>query len=129
MSLQDRAKYILPFIQALTEGKKVECRFIGMDRWATIKNVNFDIHYQYRIAETKDSLNWDHVSDDFICHARNEDGGVRLFEEKPTIDPEWGHWVSISSEVSADGFSSLTIGTCDWTESLVFRPGYGEAND
>lgn len=78
---------------------------------------------------TKDTINWDHVADKFICMARDEPGFGWVYTQPPKkVDSTWwGGGVR-----RADTFASYKRGTCDWKDSLVFRPGHepkGEQND
>ena len=104
--------------------------------------------YVYRVypnSVTKDSINWDHVADRWICLARDEDGAILLYdrvleERRDMRKDRWSptdccsiliaHYYGYSGGVSS--LSSLKKGDCHWTKSLVFRPGYepkGEQND
>ena len=69
---------------------------------------------------TKPTINWDHVHSRFKWVAQDSDGGW-LYEEEPieTIDG----WKCAKGDCTpAEGFISLTLGTCDWKDSLVARP-------
>ena len=100
--------------------------------------------YVYRVypdSVTKDSIDWDHVADCWICLARDQDGDISLYdgvlEASAANDGTW--WLTPYrswSITQADGriscLSSFKKGNCHWTESLVFRPGCepkGEQND
>ena len=70
---------------------------------------------------TKPSIDWNHVHDKFEWIAQDSEGGYWLYEERP--DKIDGEWVCSSGDcTSAEGFSSLIPGTCDWKDSLVARP-------
>ena len=99
----------------------------------------------YRVAPpAKDTINWDHVADQFICMARDRDGGVYFYGISPR--PAQTIWqaqpseqgttrrtpVSFLGQLGASAFRSYKRGTCDWKDSLVFRPGHepkGKQND
>ena len=51
----ERAKELLPIIQAFAEGKKIECRLFGHDIWNWTNNSSPGWHdnYEYRIKPTK----------------------------------------------------------------------------
>lgn len=75
----------------------------------------------YRAAPlTKPSIDWDHVGDEWNWLARDAGGKSWLFKAHPFIrDGYWnGEWIP------AEAFTSFTHGTCDWSDSLVMRPGY-----
>lgn len=88
----------------------------------------FDV--AYRIAVTKPSINWDHVSPDYNWLARDKSDGPDLncflYTGKPLLSPWEERWGILASAkyASAEGFASLDRGTCDWKDSLVMRPGY-----
>ena len=70
---------------------------------------------------TKPSIDWNHVHSRFKWVAQDSDGGCWLYEEEPieTIDG----WKCTKGDCTpAEGFISLTLGTCDWKDSLVVRP-------
>lgn len=89
----------------------------------------------YRVAPpTKDTINWDHVADEFICMARDADGETCVYKKEPRQG--FNFWYTSSrvpnSGLNAHGYASYKRGTCDWKDSLVFRPGHepkGEQND
>ena len=82
------------------------------------------IYRAVRPVPTKPSINWDHVADEFIAMATEEDKDTWLYEKIPT-DKDFG-WVSCRDHTTspADSFASFVPGTCDWRDSLVIRPGY-----
>lgn len=76
----------------------------------------------FRIKPSKPSIDWSHVSDEFNYLARDKEGLVYLYGDKPKIT-EYDWWFVDDVEfVSASAFKSIEIGNCDWTESLVERP-------
>ena len=92
----------------------------------------------YRVAPpTKDTINWDHVSDEFICMARDADGETCVYTDVCYTDvstENGGFWdVPLGQEMrDVKAVASYKQGTCDWKDSLVFRPGHepkGEQND
>jgi len=104
--------------------------------------------YVYRVYPdpvTKDSINWDHVADRWICLARDKNGRISLYDGvlEASRDMRKDYWLPFDcrsiliaySEFEGGDFSSLSSlkrGDCHWTKSLVFRPGYepkGEQND
>lgn len=74
----------------------------------------------YRKVQTKPSINWDHVSDDFNWLVVDSFGNGYLFRRKPVqLEKSWS-----CSDVSAKNFKSYNRGNCEWAESLVMRPDY-----
>lgn len=77
---------------------------------------------------TPDSIDWGHVADRFICMARDRNGHAILCSN--AVAHENGQWVIADAladiEIAdAVAFASYRRGTCDWSDSLVWRPGYG----
>lgn len=81
--------------------------------------------YQYRIALTEDSINWDDVSDEYLFMARDEDGDAWLYTTRPRINAIRGDWTTNDpylQPVIASAFKSYKRGTVGWRDSLVKRP-------
>jgi hypothetical protein len=81
--------------------------------------------YDYRVAITKPSINWDHVHPDFnyLC-ANSNNGCAQLHSEIPRKG-DFG-WIINNCQtkvIMAKGFASFKAGTCDWQDSLAIRPG------
>ena len=116
-------------MKALAEGHTVEVQSVIDERWITIKEFPFKVYklddelrFKHRIKPTKPSIDWSHVSDEFNYLARDKEGLVYLYGNKPKIT-EYDWWFVDDVEfVSASAFKSVEIGNCDWTESLVERP-------
>ena len=78
----------------------------------------------YRVAHDKDTINWDHVADKFICMARDKNGEAYVYGLEPTKGSHaWRIDVGYNMS-SVDVLSSYKRGTCDWRNSLMFRPGH-----
>lgn len=99
-------------------------------KWASASTC-WDIGIIYRVAHEKDTISWDHVADEFICMARDANGICCLYTETPQMyHNRWD--VEATRFFHANGIASYKPGTCDWKDSLVFRPGHepkGEQND
>lgn len=112
----ERTKRMIEVMQAYVDGEEIEDQngiLAGLPRWNWL---NFD----YRIAKTSDTINWDHVAPEFKWMARDEDGKCWLYEKKPSQRKcVWDQ----DSSMWANGFSSYRKGTVDWKDSLVIRPG------
>lgn len=113
-------------MQAFAEGKNIEC--LSFNRtWSAFQKGhepvwNWD-DFDYRVAETKPSINWNHVSKDFNYLAEDRDGFAFLYRSRPTASTS--EWFSENIHPVV-GFASFKPGTCDWKDSLVVRPGYEE---
>ena len=116
-------------MKVLADGHTVEVQSVIDDRWITIKEFPFKVYklddelrFKHRIKPTKPSIDWSQVSDEFNYLARDKEGLVYLYGNKPKIT-EYDWWFVDDVEfVSASAFKSVEIGNCDWTESLVERP-------
>lgn len=121
----ERTKRMIEVMQAYVDGKEIIRTYNNV----TIES-NYEpewnwLAYDYRIAKLKiqDSINWDHIAPEFICHARDIDGSVRIFENKPEVsNAVWYHEEGKSRVVNF--LTSFKQGTVSWEDSLVMRPGY-----
>ena len=115
-----RTAEMIAVMQAYVDGKAIEVSHGG----GPFRVFNSDpcwtwSSYEYRIATIPDSINWDHVAPGWKWMARDEDGDVYLFTEKPILKSDvWGS----SGDAVALCLSSYTRGTVDWQQSLVRRP-------
>lgn len=121
-------------MQGWLDGKQIEIRERDSgDGWGLL-GTNTQIkwmfhHLEYRIAAlSPDSLDWTHVADDYICHARDADGEVYLWTGIPYKgNSAWsaksGHTCRIKPAKGPATLASFKQGTCDWEDSLVMRPG------
>jgi hypothetical protein len=75
---------------------------------------------QYLI-KSKPSINWDHVHPDIVAMATNEYMDTEFHKMKPEFMVNADCWDGLPFGI-ANSFSSFTIGTCDWRDSLVMRP-------
>ena len=104
--------------------------------WLISKRPRWATGIIYRVAPgTKDSINWDHVSGKFICMARDANGWAYVYTAKPKTAHYSVIWICDGDDAFpaiVDAVASYKRGTCDWKDSLVFRPGHepkGEQND
>jgi len=100
--------------------------------WASSNSPSWTLGIIYRVAPaTKDTINWDHVVGEFICMARDKSDACYLYTKTPQMHlHEWDDDTTLFCQ--ANGFASYKRGTCDWKDSLVFRPGHepkGKQND
>lgn len=116
---RDRAGELAKWLNAYADGAEIEYTYIN--KWYKVnKNHTWDVCAQYRIAVTKDSINWDHVAPEFNAIFRQPDGTSCLSQRAPTRGEEgfWDHG-RITSPIS---YASYRRGTSDWKDSLVERP-------
>lgn len=123
-------KEIIKVMQAFEDGKPIESTFrqVVLDRWSHDKYPAWNwVEYDYRVALTKPSWDWSHVSKEIDYLARHRHGSGTGFSHLPMPDDLHGYWRSVGGViVNANAFSSYTPGTCEWQDSLVVRPGYVE---
>ena len=75
----------------------------------------------YRIVKIPDSIDWSHVEPEFKLMARDEEGMVWLYTEKPSKEDFcWFRRSGVA--VKAIAFASYHKGTVGWQDSLVERP-------
>ena len=117
----------LELLTHFIDGGEVEIYYESHKGWAKMKRdsplvgiPSWFSYYKYRKAQTKPSINWNHVSDDFNWLAIDSFGNGYLFAKKPQVFTKgWSQ-----SYVKANSLKSFNSGNCDWIDSLVKRPGY-----
>lgn len=124
-----RVQYMINVLEHYKSGGVVQARpgSGAFDDWRDCRRPSWDwTTYDYRIKPlVPDSIDWDAVSPKFNYMARTANGRSLLFERKPTVVKGSG-WRNTGGGVvgQASLFSSLAVGTVDWKDSLVARPGY-----
>ena len=67
------------------------------------------------------TIDWSHVHSKYQWLAKDPDGSHWLYEEQP-IQTRYG-WESKEGDCTcADGFATLSPGSCDWEDSVIARP-------
>lgn len=86
----ERAKELLPIIQAYSEGKRIECR-TSYCEWTQIKDPQFGDHSEYRIAKEK---KWYRVAQmkDYVANAA--DNGINNKEYTLKQHPDFIRWLT-----------------------------------
>lgn len=82
--------------------------------------------YEYRIALIPDSIDWSHVNSRFKYMARDKNGDVFLYSDRPCLSSrikiQWtGSKGDITNRIQII-FASYKQGNVDWKDSLVERP-------
>jgi hypothetical protein len=79
---------------------------------------------------TPDTINWDHVSPEYTCMARDYCGTTYLYSTTPALINNDSVWdtVGLGTYIQAEAFASYKRGDAEWKDSLVFRPGCGEGS-
>lgn len=106
-------------IVAWAEGNEIEVYVPTWAEWTIAEHPSWEEDKHYRIKQTQDVIDWEHVSPEWKWMARDEDGSCWLFTEKPSSDPST--WYTYSGCIGANAFSSYKQGTTDWLDSLVGR--------
>lgn len=119
---------MIAVMQHYADGGDVEFTIGNDPLWAIATQPNWDWpNVDYRIAVTKPSIDWSHVSDEYNALATDSDGETWMYGVAPRMmeGDVYGCWVLEGGiAVRAISFSSFRTGTCDWRDSLVIRPGY-----
>lgn len=114
-----RADQIALF-ESILDGVRVELFSPLTEMWVEKESSGFNDNFHYRIASTKPSIDWSHVSDEYKWLSTGENGNSYLTTFKPrTLE---SIWIGGRSYIKATGFASFKPGACDWRDSLVGRP-------
>lgn len=110
---------------AIYQGKRVEwyCGS-GWRNWPDPTPPDKDDSILVRIAPTKPSINWDHVSPEYNWLAVDKCDWGYLYQLKPNQQDTF--WDDGNDAEFTKSHASYTRGDYDWRDSLVQRPG---AND
>lgn len=115
-------------MQAFEDGKPIET-LIQRAQHAVWERVDYPLwnwsKYDYRVAVTKPSIDWSHVSDQINAMMTDPHGQSWLTETIPYRGA--CDWLDGGNPIPAEAFASFVPGNCDWRNSLVVRPGYVEA--
>lgn len=107
-------------MQHFADGGEIE--ITRGDSWISAAIPTWDwYHYDYRIAITKPSINWDHVSEKYNYLAVNENGQSYLYGDKPSVGSSAWRYNGGNFMIAADSHASFKPGTCDWKDSLISR--------
>ena len=116
---------------AYAEGAEIEHAFQSHNAWGdALPSPSWSwATFDYRIKETQDSINWDHIAPGYNWMARDEGGAVYLYSHKSKTY-EGKHAQQWEAQGGYDAcitgfFASYQRGTCDWKGSLVQRPQEG----
>lgn len=115
-------------MKVLSEGHTVEYKYENGENWITVEAFTFYINALddallnvYRIKPTKPSIDWSHVHPRYKYLARDDYGGIYLYEEEPyKLSRQWES--RRGDACRTDNLSSVKAGDCDWQDSLVKRP-------
>jgi len=113
-------------MQAYLDGAEVEISLLrAPEFWETPSSFKWDWRkFNYRVKQTKPSINWDHLRDDVVAIAVDISGHGVCFTNMPNADGS--RWINTGFYGYIDNFASFKPGTCYWKDSLVKRPGVGQ---
>lgn len=110
----------IELVTAWIDGAEIEVFNSG---WVQLSEPSWYKEATYRIKQTKPSINWDHVHEDYKWLTVDCAGRSYLYKKKPSIYRTfWGPSDGSSDYCEATAIISCKPGTCDWKDSLVERP-------
>lgn len=112
-------------MQHFANGGKVEHFFRDSGIWLPCLNPVWDwLHNGYRIVQPpEDEIPWPSIDPKWRWAARDADGLIYLYDEKPTKSAESEQWIMATGEVvRASGCINVKNNGRDWIESLQKRP-------
>lgn len=113
----------LALFEAWLDGKEIEhMSTLQGDTFSKISSPCWISDNYYRIAKTKPSVNWDHVSDKYNWLAVDSSGDAYLYESKHKADTNMFLGSVAVTPCQASVLISYKRGTCNWEESLIQRP-------
>lgn len=128
MSMATATLEKIAVMQAYVEGKVIECKpnYIKEDQWACVDTPiwNWD-EIIYRVKPTiPDTINWSVISPSYRFAARDKDGSIWVYKNKPVIDAScrWMERKSGGFKLDMDVLIICTQGGKPWNESLIERP-------
>lgn len=75
-------------------------------------------------VETPDEIDWSEAPRDAMYMARDENGEAYFYSDEPRFECWDDAWLADGGSCGiAHSHTSYKRGTCDWTDSLVKRPG------
>ena len=125
----EKTKRMIEVMQAYVDGAPIEFAIGngGGYRDQTKPTWNW-FSYNYRVAETPDSIDWGHIDKKFNYVARDASGTVWAYSHKPYHGETC--WSCLTEEAVERRIDNLIVsykqGTVPWHKSLVFRPGFEE---
>lgn len=105
---------------ARVEGRDTKAIHHGLNEWEICWFPSWLEDWEYRIKLTKPSINWEHISPEYVALATDNNGNSYLYMGIPEATAHM--WESVHPCTVAEVFQSFVKGTCDWKDSLVVRP-------
>lgn len=126
--LRTKTKEQIEVMNAFLEGKEIEFNDEDLGaRWLTCSYPIWNwADFVYRVKGIPDVIDWNHVNPKYNYMARDKNGDVYLYTNKPFTDRGSSCWCRADSSVVVvqvlDTFVSYNRGNLPWEESLVGRP-------
>ena len=105
---------------AKVEGRDPKAPYHELNEWSISEFPTWHEDWEYRIVITKPSINWEHISPEYVALATDSDESSHIFTKVPETTASM--WTADCPCRSAEVFQSFEKGTCDWKDSLVIRP-------
>jgi hypothetical protein len=119
-------KTAIALFAAWKKGAKIECNTSYDRRWGEIPEPRWYPECSYRVKSVPlvpDSIDWSHVHAKWKWLARDRDGEVYIYTDKPYRDAGLNFWLGGGAALKVlDVFTSYKQGTAKWEDSLVERP-------
>jgi hypothetical protein len=102
--------------------------------WSVLSHPAWVTYHTYRQSPTwvpkpafhPMSMPWDAIDDRWVCAARDKNGRVYLYARRPTLRK---YCWNAAQDLSSTDALKFNPGTTPWDQSLVWRPGCGQAAD
>lgn len=122
MSFASETQEKIEVMQAFTQGRVIEYRGNSQEDWDDCPVPLWDWRsYEYRIkAYEPDQIDWQFISPRFQFCARDNDGEVYLFIERPVTGDDV--WCGVeATQINRFWQGIFTKGDIPWNESLIER--------
>lgn len=123
-------QYKIEVMQAFLEGKQIETRNYDNELWHTYLNIEPGWNWQnfdYRVKQTSPLIiPWEALKADYRWAAKDEDGEIYVYTEKPKPDSlglGLGYWRYEGLNYRVDAVMiTQDPDNIGWKESLIQRP-------
>lgn len=129
MSNEQRTQHYISIMQAYVAGEAIEVKEkANFGSWSSAGNPQWNWNErEYRVKrKSKPSVDWSALHPDIKFIARDSNGAIFGYHEKPTVKPHGSAiWYATGALVAVklnSVVASLKPGDCDWKDSLVKRP-------
>lgn len=104
---------------------------IHLTKEAAISHAEALLSFTKQNTGIKPSVDWAEVPPGSDWLAVDKNGNGHVFTARPAVDKNFGEWIVNDCYITpyittAKIFESYERGTCEWTDSLIARPGVNE---